>query len=85
MQNHRENDPRKRFRKAKLQEKEHRMPVEKRYYDTFDMIQLFNVHPRTLQRWRTEGKIPYKKISGRVYYHAENIDDLMRENDGGEP
>lgn len=79
MQNNRENDPRKKFRKAKLQEKKHRLTVEKRYYDTFDMIQLFNVTERTLQRWRTEGTVPYTKMGRRIYYIADDIERVMRE------
>lgn len=55
------NDPRKKFRKAKLQDKEYRLPIKKKYYDTFDMIQLFSVTERTLQRWRTEGPSPTQR------------------------
>lgn len=71
-------DPRKRYRKTSLQEKEYRLPLQKKYLDTFDMMQLFNVTPRTLQRWRTEGIVKARKVGGRIYYLAEDVDDMMR-------
>lgn len=57
-----------------------KQPLERKYYDNADMMQLFNVSLRTLQRWRDEGTIPFKKIHGKIFYVAEEVDDFMRGN-----
>lgn len=53
-------------------------PLERKYYDNADMMELFNVSIRTLQRWRDEGVIPFKKIRGKIFYIADEVDDFMR-------
>lgn len=45
------------------------------------MMQLFNVTSRTLQRWRAEGIVPYKKLGGKIYYLAHKVDDLMEDDE----
>lgn len=64
------------FKKSKV-----RQAVEKKFYDNADMMQLFNVCSRTLQRWRDEGIVPYKKVGGKIYYLAQKVDDLMEAED----
>lgn len=77
--NRKENRPS--FRKKPEQKSTGRQAVEKKFYVNADMMQLFNVTSRTLQRWRAEGIIPYKKLGGKIYYLANKVDDLM-EDDG---
>lgn len=67
------------FRKPKWTEQQRWQPMERKYYDNADMMQLFNVSSRTLQRWRKEGELPFKKIGGKIYYVAEEVDRMMRE------
>ncbi|KIA83651.1 hypothetical protein OA84_09210 [Kaistella solincola] len=50
-------------------------------YDNADMMQLFHVSGRTLQRWRKEGIVPYKKIGGKIFYLAEDVLRMMRKGD----
>ena len=59
-------------------------PLTGRYYDTADMMEVLHVSDRTLLRWRKEGRIPYKKLGGKIYYLADAVDRIMRENDNGE-
>lgn len=54
-----------------------RHTLQKKYYDNADMMQLFNVSSRTLQRWRDEGIIVAKKVGGKIYYLAEKVDEMM--------
>ncbi len=54
--------------------------LQKLYYDNADMMQLFNVSSRTLQRWRDEGIISGKKVGGKIYYLAEKVDEMMSGN-----
>lgn len=42
------------------------------------MIKLFKISKRTLQRWRDEGTIPFKKVRGKIFYVAAEVDDFMR-------
>ena len=51
------------------------------YYDNPDMMELFKVSDRTLQRWRDEGVLPFKKIRGKIYYLKQKIDELMESED----
>ncbi len=53
-------------------------PLEGKYYDNADMARLFKVSSRTLQRWRKGGDIPFRKIRGKIFYVAEEIDRFMR-------
>ena len=69
----------KKFRKPDWASIENRQPPPKKYYDNFDMMALFNVGERTLQRWRDDGELPFVKIRGRIYYIAKEIDRLMEE------
>lgn len=54
-----------------------RQAVQKKYYDNADMVQLFNVSTRTLQRWRAEGILNAKKIGGKIYYLADEVHAMM--------
>lgn len=58
-------------------------PLEKKYYDNADMMQLFNVSGRTLQRWRDELGLPYKKIGGKVFYLPDEVDEFVRQQGEG--
>ena len=70
------------FRKKPEQTPTGRQAVEKKFYDNADMMQLFNVTSRTLQRWRDDHVVPFKKLGGKIYYLAQKVDDLMEEESG---
>jgi predicted DNA-binding transcriptional regulator YafY len=48
--------------------------------DNQDLMFLLKVSPRTLQRYRTKGILPFIKLDdGRCYYKATDIYKLIRE------
>ena len=48
--------------------------------DNQDLMFLLKVSPRTLQRYRTKGILPYIKLDdGRCYYKASDVHNLIRE------
>ena len=48
--------------------------------DNQDLAFLLKVSFRTLQRYRTSGKLPYFTISHKTYYRASGIRAFVREN-----
>lgn len=54
-----------------------RPDLEEKYYDNADMMRLFKVTSRTVQRWRDEKRVPFTKLGGKIYYLAHKVDDLM--------
>ena len=77
MNDKKKNENRPSFRQPSFMRSGTQHEREKLYYDNADMMRLFNVTSRTLQRWRDEGIIPFRKLGGRIYYHAQHVDDLM--------
>lgn len=48
--------------------------------DNQDLMFLLKVSPRTLQRYRAKGILPYIKLDdGRCYYKASDVYQLIRE------
>ena len=48
--------------------------------DNQDLIFLLKVSPRTLQRYRSKGILPYLKLDdGRCYYKASDVHKMIRE------
>jgi len=43
------------------------------YLDNTDLMQLLQVTPRTLQRWRKIGRLPFTAIGKKYYYRPEDI------------
>ena len=43
-------------------------------------MQYLNVSRSTLQRWRNEGKLPYRQIQGKILYTRADIDQLLNES-----
>jgi len=50
------------------------------WVDNQDVMQMLHISPRTLQTFRTNGTIPYSKISGKFYYKVANIEELLQAN-----
>ncbi|MBW9278417.1 helix-turn-helix domain-containing protein [Bacteroides fragilis] len=48
--------------------------------DNQDLAFLLKVSPRTLQRYRTSGKLPYFMIGHKTYYRASDIRAFVQEN-----
>ena len=80
--NRKENRPS--FRKKPSQEPGGRRALESKFYDNADMMQLFKVSSRTLQRWRDERIVPYKKVGGKIFYLADKVEELMQSDEDDE-
>lgn len=47
--------------------------------DNQDVLQLLKVSQRSLQRYRSDGKLPYYTISGKLYYKHSDVQQFIRE------
>ncbi|MDB1018542.1 helix-turn-helix domain-containing protein [Phocaeicola vulgatus] len=54
----------------------------KQMLDSRDMRLQLKVCDRTLIRWRRSGKLPFFKISGKVYFWAFDVYKFLREEYG---
>jgi len=48
--------------------------------DNQDILQLLKISARSLQRYRSSGKLPYYTISGKIYYKLSDIHQFVRES-----
>ena len=53
------------------------------WIDGQDVLLKMHVSPRTLQRWRINGLLPYSRVSGKCYYRKSDILALLQENYNG--
>lgn len=51
-----------------------------RLLDNQDLCQMLNVSKRTLQLYRTEGKIPYFQFGGKTLYRESDIQKILDRN-----
>lgn len=55
-----------------------KIPVENRYYDNSDLKRMLNLSDSTLYRMRKNKVIPYKKISGKIFYPKSYFDKAFK-------
>ena len=55
-------------------------PGTKKYLKSAEMIKLLKVSSGTLQTLRINGTLPYSKIGGIIFYDADEIYKVMKEN-----
>ena len=48
--------------------------------DNQDVLQLLRISSRSLQRYRSDKKLPYYTISGKLYYKKSDVDQFIRNN-----
>lgn len=48
--------------------------------DNQDVLQLLKVGQRSLQRYRSNGKLPYYTISGKLYYKHSDVQQFIRDS-----
>lgn len=48
--------------------------------DNQDILQILKISPRSLQRYRSSGKLPYYTISGKIYYKLSDVHQFIRES-----
>ena len=53
------------------------------WIDGQDVMEKLHITRRTLQRWRTNGLIPFSQLRGRLYYRKSDILALLRKGFNG--
>ena len=48
--------------------------------DNQDLLQMLKFSNRSLQRYRSIGKLPYYTISGKLYYKLSDVHQFIRES-----
>ncbi len=48
--------------------------------DNQDILQMLKISGRSLQRYRSSGKLPYYTISGKIYYKLSDVHQFVRES-----
>lgn len=48
--------------------------------DNQDVMQMLKISPRSLQRYRSEGRLPFYSIRGKLYYKLSDVHQLVRES-----
>lgn len=48
--------------------------------DNQDLLQMLKVSARSLQRYRSGGKLPYYTISGKIYYKLTDVHQFIRDS-----
>ncbi len=48
--------------------------------DNQDVMQMLKISSRSLQRYRTTGRLPHYTISGKLYYKLSDIHQFIRES-----
>lgn len=46
--------------------------------DNQDLLFMLKISNRSLQRYRSQGKLPYYTISGKVYYKSSDVQAFIR-------
>lgn len=48
--------------------------------DNQDLLQMLKISSRSLQRYRSSGKLPYYTISGKLYYKLSDVHQFIRDS-----
>ncbi|MDR6460459.1 hypothetical protein J2786_003593 [Chryseobacterium vietnamense] len=48
--------------------------------DNQDVLQMLKISSRSLQRYRSDKKLPYYTISGKLYYKLSDVHQLIRDS-----
>ncbi|SKA32921.1 Helix-turn-helix domain-containing protein [Chitinophaga eiseniae] len=48
--------------------------------DNQDILQMLKISNRSLQRYRSTGRLPYYTISGKLYYKLSDVHQFVRES-----
>ncbi|WP_068472294.1 helix-turn-helix domain-containing protein [Saccharicrinis aurantiacus] len=57
--------------------------TEKKWLKSYEVKELLNISPGTLQHLRVSGILPYTKIGGTIYYDHSEIQKILADNKSG--
>ncbi|MFA5535217.1 MAG: helix-turn-helix domain-containing protein [Mariniphaga sp.] len=60
--------------------KEHHGQPAKKWLKSYEVRELLNISPGTLQNLRDNGTLPYTKIGGVMFYDYQDIKNMLTEN-----
>jgi hypothetical protein len=53
---------------------------DEKMLDNTDLCFMLHVSKRTLQRYRSDGMLPYARIGQKIYYRADDVRAFVREH-----
>ena len=53
---------------------------KEKWLDKQEVLQMLHISERTLQRWRSDGLMPYSPIGRKHYYREEDVMQLLEKN-----
>ncbi len=53
---------------------------QKKWLKSYEVKELLNISPGTLQHLRVNGTLPYTKIGGTIYYDYNDIQQMISDN-----
>jgi Helix-turn-helix domain len=53
--------------------------LKQRLLDRYDLQELFNVTRGTIHNWCKKGLLKFIKISGRMYFDLDDMEDMLQE------
>lgn len=54
--------------------------INEKLLDNQDLCLLFQISPRSLQRYRSLGVLPYKRLGQKTYYTEEDVNQFIKNN-----
>ena len=54
--------------------------INEKLLDNQDLCLLFQISPRSLQRYRSLGVLPYKRLGQKTYYTEEDVMQFIKNN-----
>lgn len=55
-------------------------PISEKWLTNKEVCELLGVSPRTLQRYRDEGRIAFSQIGATIRYKASDVEQFLRSN-----
>lgn len=59
--------------------KEQDLHLEK-WYDNYEVMEMFHISQRTLQTLRSNGKLPFAKLGNKCFYREQDLQYMMMES-----
>ncbi len=51
-----------------------------RWYDNYEVMEMFHISQRTLQTLRSNGKLPFAKLGNKCFYREQDLQQMMLES-----
>ncbi len=51
-----------------------------KWYDNYEVMEMFHISQRTLQTLRSNGKLPFAKLGNKCFYREQDLQQMMMES-----